>query len=161
MITRRSDVALMALTADCPLLVVVDPSSHCLGVAHCGWRGTVANMPARLVERLADSFDFKRDNALAVVAPAAGPCCYEIRNDVIEQVISAGGDTGRHLHWRAGRCFLDLSLLIADQLVGAGLASARIHLADTCTICDRRFWSYRRLGPDTGHAALIARMRIN
>jgi len=155
LITTARGLPLLALSADCPLIVLVDASAGALGIAHSGWRGTVAGMPRCLASALFDQCAAQPDRTLAVVSPCAGPNAYEIRDDVRKQVEQATGDAEPFLARADGRMFLNLPKLIAAQLVSAGIPPEHIHLPVNCTIRDNRFHSYRRNGPNTGHAGLI------
>lgn len=158
LITDQAQTPLLGLSADCPLIVIVDPARPALGMAHSGWRGTVDQMPARLIDRMRDAFDTNAPDALAVIAPCAGSCCYEIKDDVKALVESTSDHPERHIRTDGDALFLNLGTLIAEQLTASGLSPERIHLPEQCTICDRRFYSYRRLGDATGHAGLMACM---
>jgi len=156
LVTSATDIPLLAKTADCPLVLIYEPSAHVLGVAHSGWRSTVGQLPTRLAAAVADHASRAPESAVAVLTPCAGPCCYEVQDDVLTQVREACGAIDGWLRRDGDRCFLDLELLIASQLRAAGLRADAIHLARRCTICDRGFYSYRRDGANTGHGALIA-----
>jgi copper oxidase (laccase) domain-containing protein len=42
LVTRDRDVFLTGFSADCPLVLLADAESGVIGLAHCGWRSTVA-----------------------------------------------------------------------------------------------------------------------
>ncbi len=155
LVTAAQGVPLLALSADCPLVVLYDPTHAVLGIGHTGWRGTVAGMPRVLAARLAEA-GADLTATKAVVSPCAGPGAYEIQDDVRRQVDAAtGGRSAAFVRRDGGRMYLDLPGLIADQLVAAGVPAERIHLPEQCTITDDRFYSYRRQGPNQGHAGLV------
>lgn len=155
LITDEAQTPLLGLSADCPLIVIVDPTRPAVGIAHSGWRGTVDKMPERLINQMRDAFEIDPANAIAVIAPCAKSCCYEIKQDVSELVEAASKHSRQHIRTDNGAMYLELSTLIGEQLTASGISSDRIHLPDQCTICDRRFYSYRRLGEATGHAGLM------
>lgn len=156
LVTDRRGVALMALSADCPLILAFDPDRPAIGLAHAGWRGTVAGIAEHLVERMTESFDSRADALLVGIAPSAGPERYEVRDDVLRAAADHGRDYDSFFLRRDGRVFMDLWSANVRQLCGAGVRPDRINVARICTITDERFYSYRRDGPSTGHAALIA-----
>lgn len=155
MVVDHSNVVAMALSADCPLIAVFDPRRRVLGVAHAGWRGTVGRIAGKLVEVMVEKHGCNASTMLAAISPSAGPCCYEVGDDVTVAAAALPHCERLIVHKDASVHF-DLWSANAAQLIDAGIAANRIDLAGLCTICDRRFFSYRRDGKDTGHAALLA-----
>lgn len=161
-ITAATGVPLMAMSADCPIILLYSPNrdhegaASALGLAHSGWRGTVDGMPRQVCREILQHTGGDARDLMAIVSPCAGGCCYEIRDDVLERVARATPNVDRHVARRDGRMYLNLPSLIAEQLINEGLSPARIHLPEQCTICDTRFHSYRRQGAQTGHAAMLA-----
>ena len=87
----------------------------------------------------------------AVICPLAGPCCYEVRDDVLAAAMAGIGESALALFdRRGGQMYLDLWRANVEQLTSAGLCRHNIGVAGVCTICDRRFFSHRRQGPPAG-----------
>jgi len=149
LVTVDRGTTLMVQGADCPLVLLVDPSAAVLGVAHSGWRGTVAGIGGRTVAMMAQ-LGARPDRIEAAVFPGIAACCFEIGPEVVTAFEQAFGP--RALQWRkrpAGdtdRAFLDLPAAIHAALVDAGLAAAAIDLVPGCTACDGRLWSHRASG---------------
>ncbi len=160
LVTDEPDVPLVALTADCCLVTVYDPVRHAVGVAHAGWRGTAAKISGALVETLAEAYGCTPDHCIAMVGPCARACCYEVGDDVVSAFGGFNGAWGDALETRGGRTFLDLGTANRIQLHAAGLSSDRIDLTTTCTICDDRFYSYRREGRSVGQSAMIVSLKL-
>jgi YfiH family protein len=138
--TRVTGIGVMALAADClPIALVGDGA---VAIVHAGWRGLAAGVVEEGVLALRE-LGCEGDVA-AVVGPGAGPCCYEVG----EEVHSALG--GAHLSGRR----IDLAAIARDRLHASGVADVRV-LA-TCTICDERFYSHRRESTRAGRQAGIA-----
>jgi len=149
-------VPVLALSADCPIVLVFDPEAGVLGLAHAGWRGTVAGITGNLVRTMVRDFGGQPGTMLAAISPSAGPCCYEVGQDVIDAAVHSLPDPGTFFQRRDGHAYFDLWAANVAQLTGAGLVVDRIDLAARCTICDEACFSYRRDGKSTGHAGLIA-----
>lgn len=147
-------------SADCPLVLVGGfraDGSPVAGFAHASWRSTVAGITHSLVAALLDA-GVEPDTLRAQIAPSAGPCCYEVRDDVRDAALAAlgpgampffspRGDAG------PGRWILDLWSANLTQLMGAGVPPGRIRTAGECTICDERYPSWRRQGQAAGRFA--------
>ena len=56
LITNEKGLALVTFYADCVPLYFVDPVREVIGLAHSGWRGTVAGMGKKMVERMHAAF---------------------------------------------------------------------------------------------------------
>ncbi len=154
--TDQPSVTVLALSADCPLVLVCDPGRPAFGLVHAGWRGTLAGITRRLIRTMIDELHCSPDRMVAAISPSAGPCCYEVGQDVIDQAAGTLPDYDACFHPRDNRVYFDLWAANVAQLRAAGLAAERIDLAASCTICDNRFFSYRRDGAATGHAGLLA-----
>ncbi len=148
--------ALMTFSADCPLIIVFDPLQRAVGLVHASWRCTTALISAQLVDLMRSRFGSNPDELLAGIGPGAGPCCYEVQDDVYQ---AAAGLPLRD-RWfprRDGRMFFDLWAANRAVLIEAGLRDAHIENAGVCTMCRTElFFSFRREGAGCGHFGLMA-----
>lgn len=158
LIATLPDVPLMALSADCPLILLYAPDHNALAVVHASWRAQVGGIISKTVTLLTDCFACTPDALMAGISPSAGPCCYVVREDFcnalsetpdLRRFIVRSGNTGR----------FDLRGAARASLVTAGLNDENIETMDICTICDKRFFSYRRDGRDAGRFALMAAIK--
>jgi hypothetical protein len=142
--TRLTGVALGALGADC--LTVAVAGGGAVAIAHAGWRGLVAGVLGRAVDRVRELAD---DGAElhAAIGPGAGPCCYEVG----PEVHAAFSDCPQARHGDN----LDLSAIAAAQLAAAGADA--VHAIGLCTMCHPElFFSHRRDRGVTGRQAGLA-----
>jgi len=146
MATEERETFLGVLTADCVPILFSIPGRRLAAVVHAGWRGTLAGLPARMVDHLGDRYRVDREEVEIALGPAIGPCCYEIRDDVSAPLLAQWGDLAEgSLRQKDGHRFLDLRGLIALLLKKAGVSSERIFLLGPCTACAADdFFSYRR-----------------
>jgi YfiH family protein len=133
-------LAAMVLTADC--IPVVLGASGAVAALHAGWRGLAAGVLEEGVRALREVGG--RGEVVAFVGPCAGACCYEVG----EEIHAAFG--GVH---RDGR-LIDLRAIAHERLLAAGVGQVRDVAA--CTICDARYFSYRREGARAGRQAALA-----
>jgi YfiH family protein len=133
-------VAAMVLAADC--LPVVLGAQGAVAAVHAGWRGLVAGVLEEGVRALREVGG--SGEVVAVLGPCAGPCCYEVGEEV------HAAFRGAH---REGR-LIDLRAIASDRLLAAGVAEVRDVVA--CTICDERYFSHRREGERAGRQAAVA-----
>ncbi len=157
LVCDRPGVPVIQLSADCALVVAVDPERRAFGTAHASWRGTVAGIAGALVQRMQADAATDPANIRAAICPCAGPHRYEVGEDVARIVRAMLPDADRLLPENAsGQLCFYIQAANVDQLVRCGVRTERIAVARICTIEDRRFFSHRRDGPDTGRFALIA-----
>ena len=133
-------------TADCVPILLGDPSSGAFAAVHAGWRGTSSSIVARAIEQMQREYGTQSDNVRAAIGPAANACCYEVGAEVIDKFKERLADSDSlFTPTRAGHARIDLQKANRDQLVAAGVAAERIHIAPFCTM-DRNdlFFSYRR-----------------
>ena len=158
--TDLLDVPLMVLSADCALLIVFDPDTPAVGLAHAGWRGTVSGIAARLVEAMQREFRSDPARYRAGVSPTAGPDRYEVGGDVYSLAVKHLQSADRFFRQTAhGRCF-DLPKANHFQLTQAGLNAENIEVAGICTIAQAaQFYSYRRQRHGAGRFGLLGSLR--
>jgi polyphenol oxidase len=155
-ITAAMGLPLMSFSADCPLVLLYDPVRQALGVVHASWRCTVAELAAKAVESMKREFGCDPANLLAGIGPGAGPCCYEVQNDVFEAARDLP-ERERLFERRHGRLYFDLWQANRRLLCAAGLRAERIETAGVCTMCRVEvFYSFRREGAGCGHFGLMA-----
>lgn len=152
LVTRDLRLALAVVTADC--LPVVLAGATRLAVVHAGWRGLVAGVLTRAVERLGP----EPEGLSAWIGPSIGPCCYEV-GMAVGRSVATTLDVSRRaevLHSVAGgNPRLDLALTARYQLDGAGVGDVAI--MRLCTHCrPDLLWSYRREGAEAGRNHTLA-----
>jgi purine-nucleoside/S-methyl-5'-thioadenosine phosphorylase / adenosine deaminase len=156
LVTNEPNTPIMVLGADCCLIVAFDAATRTVGVVHAGWRGTAARAATALVDTMSTAFGSKPSDMMAAIAPCAGVCCYEVRDDVRTAFDTAGHDTADILDHRNGRLYLDLTKANRSQLQASGLHADRIEDSGVCTICSNQYYSFRRERVVDGQFALIA-----
>jgi len=135
----RPGAVVAVKTADCIPVLLVDERHRAVAAIHAGWRGTVAGIVGRAVEAMHDRFGSAPADLHAAIGPGIGKCCYEV-----------GPEVAAHFG-EQGRAHVDLAGANRGQLLEAGLAPARIYVADLCTQCrPEEFHSFRRDKDDAG-----------
>jgi YfiH family protein len=141
--TTLTGFAPMVLTADC--LPIAIAGGGAVAMVHAGWRGLAAGVVGegvRAVRELGATGPLA-----AAIGPGAGPCCYEVSDEVRAVFAAHGPDV------RRGRN-LDLKAIGRVELERAGVGE--IHDAGLCTICSELFFSHRREHGVTGRQAGLA-----
>ena len=128
-------------TADCLPVILYAADSSVAAIVHAGWRGTVKAITGKAL-RLMIAMGVGRDRIGALIGPGIGPCCYEVREDVLTAFREAG--FGEHIFARRGAStFLDLKKANRELIEAEGVSE--IHDTGLCTAClPGLFYSARR-----------------
>jgi YfiH family protein len=129
------------LTADCLPIAIAGRDGARLAVLHAGWRGLEGGIAEAGAEAVGGP-------AVAAVGPGAGPCCYEVGDEVAAPLRRRFGDDvveGRMANlW-----------LCAERALRAG-GVEEVAVAGECTICNgERYFSHRRDRGVTGRQGVV------
>ncbi|MFA5864053.1 MAG: peptidoglycan editing factor PgeF [Phycisphaerae bacterium] len=158
MITDLADTPLMVLSADCPLILVYDPTVKSLGVIHASWRCTFSGIITRTVEAMAKTFNCRPENLSAGIGPGAGPCCYEVDEKFV-QTIQVRPELMPFIIQRESQMYFDLWSAGRSELIRAGVLPDHIEQMNRCSICDEQFFSFRRQAGQAGRFGLVASIK--
>ena len=187
LITDRPGVALLLRFADCVPVLLYDPRRKAIGLAHSGWRGTVARVAGATVRAMAERFGSHPGELLAAIGPAIGPCCYEIGQDVLRGVENTFGrrsglislrqgpragqggrpctlpdwaDPSRQVESRSRTDSLHLDLWAANARLLREVGVQSIESAGVCTFCHcDDYYSFRAESGSTGHHGAVICLR--
>ena len=125
---------------DCvPLIFYCDKVAM---ISHAGWRGTAQSMAKISVRRLVNDYGFKPKDIKVVVGPAICKKCYNIGEDVYEELYKTIANPRELFEKREGQLFVDLKGINRQQLIECGIE--QIDVCPYCTACgEKLFYSYR------------------
>ena len=148
-VTDVPGVILTVRVADCVPIILAglrEDGTPAVAAVHAGWRGTVAGIAARAVEKL-ESLGVRRGDIKAAIGAHIGPCCFEVKEDFTDAVSAARGRSfaERHVAARGGSLFADLSGMNLEILAEAGVAEGSADVSPDCTACSPELYhSHRR-----------------
>jgi YfiH family protein len=159
MVTRRPDLLLAIVTADCAPVLFADARAGVVGAAHAGWRGAVAGvLDATFSAMVGLGADPAR--IAAAVGPCIGQASYEVGSDLRDAVLAHDAADAAFLapgahpdHWQ-----FDLAGYCESRLRRAGAAAVASIPADTAADQNRFFSNRRRTlagGGQIGHQASV------
>ncbi len=147
LILDNTEQAVFLNFADCTPVILYDKKRHIAAISHAGWRGTAQKIaPKTVIKMSSDPKDI-----IAVIGPAISLCCYEVGEDVFNQLKATVKDF-------EGLCDgnkVDLKGINARQLEEIGIET--IDICPYCTVCNNdKFFSYRKENGTTNrHSAVI------
>ncbi len=148
-VTKEVGVVLTARGADCPPILACDPKNRVIGAVHSGWKGTVGNISAVMIEKMT-ALGAKPESILVAIGPSIKSCCYEVSSDLFFEFSKAGYGFALKRGAREGKFMLDLTAVLKFQLEENGVLPQNTDILPYCTCCDNRFFSHRRLGINRG-----------
>jgi hypothetical protein len=166
LVTNVPGVLLTSFYADCVPLYFYDPVQQAVGLAHAGWKGTVAGIAESMVEKMEQEYGSRRQDIHAAIGPSIGDCCYEVDEAVMQHVRvwldhSSGNDeymnSASNQVYRSagnGKTMLNLKECNRHIMIKAGILPDHIECTTWCTSCNPElFFSYRKENGITGRMA--------
>lgn len=155
------DVTALLCFADCTPVIVVSPTGS-FAVAHAGWRGALAGIPAKAV-RAVEALDARRGAPAApgtfnaYIGPHIMKECYECGEEFVGRFVER---FGAPCAWEGTH--LDLDAAVRASLAEACVAPERVASAGECTACHPEwYFSYRVSGGTCGrHGAFAGRKEL-
>lgn len=147
-ITNHPNICLVAQAADCVPILFFDPVHRAIGAAHAGWKGTVKRIAANVVRAMSDEFGTQPSDLIVGIGPSAGPCCYEVGDDVISAVEKEfPKEYELLLHYPdQQKPVFDLWRANIYTLMEVGVPENNIELAGLCTLCNNHIFFSARCG---------------
>ncbi|MGN1246231.1 MAG: peptidoglycan editing factor PgeF [Muribaculaceae bacterium] len=161
LVTSLRGVVIGVNTADCVPVVLRDSIAGIIGVAHAGWKGTVARIAAATVEAML-GMGAKADKIEVAIGPSICPECFEVGDEVVEQFVTAGFDIARIMQRNkvTGKAHIDLWEANTAVLEDVGVNRGKIALSHRCTRCNVvSYFSARRLGIASGRTFTAIMMK--
>ncbi len=163
LITDTPDLVLTTFYADCVPLFFVDPVHRAIGLSHSGWRGTVSDIAGETVRAMTEHYGTDAKDLIAAIGPSICRDCYEVSEDVIEQVVIGRPETIWPKLFTAkenGKYQLDLWETCRQNLLRAGILPEHIEVTDVCTCCNPDIlFSHRASGGRRGNLAAFLGIR--
>ena len=155
LVSDQREVALGIFTADCVPIFILDVATPAIGIAHAGWRGTLARIAVNTLARMKTLFGTVAANCQIHLGPSIQKCCYTVSPELLTQFTDRFGSTV------ANGTNLSLQSANVNQLVDVGLPTAAISVSPFCTACRTDlFYSHRAENGQTGRMLSFIRLNI-
>lgn len=157
LVTDEPGVYLMSFYADCFPVYFYDPQHRAIGLAHCGWKGTMGRIAAHTLNAMQEAYGTVTAQVEVFIGPGIGPSCFIIQPDLKDKVeveLSELHDIITEAE--NGTITWDLPETNRQILLQAGVRAEHIKVCSICTACNTdRFYSYRREVGLTGRMAAL------
>ncbi|HET9656346.1 MAG TPA: peptidoglycan editing factor PgeF [Kineosporiaceae bacterium] len=151
-VTAAVGVPVGVLVADCVPVLLADPVAGVVGAAHAGRKGLLRGVVENAVAAMC-ALGASPARIYAAIGPCAGPCCYEVPEQLRAESARRLPQTWAGTRW--GTPSLDLPGGCRAALERVGVT--RLSTIGRCTIEDKSYYSYRR-EPVTGRFAGVVMM---
>ena len=142
LITNIPGIPLMVMTADCTPVLIFDPIQKVIAAAHAGRAGALKGIITKTIQKMGTAFGSRIDDILVVLGPSIGNCCYEVGEEIAEEVADLG--YGFAIQNRKGHHFLDVNAILHHQLQQLGVNEEHIEDENICNACHNdTYFSYR------------------
>jgi YfiH family protein len=146
-LTANVERILLAIqTADCMPILIADERTRAFAAVHAGWRGTLAGIVARTVERMQHEYGSRPEELHAALGPAICAEMFEVGAEVLDafrREYRYAEELFSNLQPN-GKGHINLNLANIRQLTDAGLSADRIYDSKLCTwLRNDLFFSYR------------------
>lgn len=84
-ITDRAGIGLGLNVADCLPVYIYAEYPRCIGIVHCGWRGTAARLAEKTARQMSRRFHVPLSDLRFALGPSICPNCYEVGDDVLRE----------------------------------------------------------------------------
>ncbi|MFS0639149.1 peptidoglycan editing factor PgeF [Mesobacillus foraminis] len=138
--------------ADCVPLYFFDVKAGIIGLAHAGWKGTVAGIGKEMISLFVKNGS-SLENISVVIGPSICKECYIVDRKVIDlaEKILVGVEKKPYNQISEGQYSLDLKETNKLILMSAGIKEDNILPTNLCTSCNsNHFYSHRKDGGNTG-----------
>ncbi len=142
LVTRRADILLGVLTADCSPLLFLDRHAGVIGAAHAGWRGAVDGILENTIAAM-EALGAQRRRIQLAIGPTISQNNYEVGEEFKADALNQNAKAGTaFLTPPGGKPHFDLPGYLAAE--GRALGLAEVVDTALCTYADpARFFSHR------------------
>ncbi|SEQ05520.1 conserved hypothetical protein [Devosia sp. YR412] len=142
LVTRRADVLLGVLTADCAPLLFIDHHAGVIGAAHAGWKGAVTGIVENTL-RAMEALGAQCRRIAMDIGPTISGDKYEVGPAFMAEAVAINPAAAEAFFTpEGGREHFDLPRFLLNDALRAGLT--QVDMRKACTYADPdRFFSHR------------------
>lgn len=149
LLTNQQGVLCTAFFADCVPLFFFDPQRSIVGIAHAGWKGTVAHIGSCMVEQMVQ-YGANIEDIHVLIGPAISQKYYEVDDAVIQHIPQALREIGVQKTGE-NKYLIDLQQINKEILLQYGILRHNIDRVSMCTFANNDLlYSHRRDQGRTG-----------
>lgn len=137
LITNLKNIALFVMVADCSPILIFDCKNYAIGAVHAGRLGVCKQILTKTLNKMKELYNSDFSDILVVIGPNIKGNCYEIQNLDL-------GEYNQFAKLHEAKRTFDLNMALKFELDNLGIK--KYYFNETCTHCDKNYFSYRRDG---------------
>ncbi|MEN2993934.1 MAG: peptidoglycan editing factor PgeF [Thermodesulfovibrio sp.] len=142
-ITDKKNLFIGVKTADCLPVLIFDPQKEIIAAVHAGWRGTAKGILKKTINKMREIYGCEPKNLLIAFGPYIKACCYEVGDEVIEQ-IKRETFNEEYIFKINSKKHIDIGIANLIQALSVGVKKENIWFSKDCTYCkNNEYASYR------------------
>ncbi|SCK02288.1 Laccase domain protein SAV1187 [uncultured Eubacterium sp.] len=159
LVTDERNLTIITGHADCNAIFFFDPVRQVIGLAHSGWRGTLAGIGTAMVSKMKTEYGCQLSDIITGIGPSLCQDCFEVDEDVAQAFFDADEAYRQFADRRGCKFHIDLKGIIHHDLLAAGLAEGNLSDMELCTKCNKEmFFSHR--GHQGRRGLMVAAMML-
>ena len=143
LITNVKNLCLTVTVSDCLPIFFYDKKNEIIGIAHAGWRGVIDGIALNLAKQMKKKYKIEFETIEVTIGPHIKKCHFEIKDDIVDTF----KDYPESIIYSENKIFVDLEMIIKEQLISLGIKNNNININPDCTYCNKNYFSYRRDKP--------------
>lgn len=155
-ISQEKDLLLSITIADCVPVLIYDSKTESVAAIHAGWKGTVAGIVRKTLEKMDRKFGTRGADCFAFVGTCIDECSFEVGDWVAKKFDS------KFKAWNEERqkFFVDLKKANNLQLLNFGIPETQIEVSPYSTVLNNEdFFSHRKEKGMTGRMLGVIGMK--
>ncbi len=155
LITEKHGCTLAIQVADCAAVLLADPDSHIVAAVHAGWKGAVAGIIPKTVEKMSRLATARPDRMLVYISPCISQQYFEVGEEVSalfpDWFVDRESFANDHV---------DLKGYVIQQLRDTGIPGRQIYADPACTYREtHEYYSYRREKEKAGRMLALIQLK--
>lgn len=160
LILHETDIGVYLNFADCTPIILYDKKHNVGAVLHAGWRGTAGQISTNAIKILKKNYLTNLEDLYAVIGPSIGICCYNIGEDVYNQLKGTVSKIEPYCTAIYEKLYIDLKGINKQQLLDLGIPKNNIDVCPYCTSCNNdMFFSHRKENGTSSRLSAVLRLK--
>jgi len=144
-ISNIKNIYLAVRHADCAPIFLFDPKHQVIGLLHSGWRGSCQKIIQNGLKIMINDFNCDVRNIHIKIGPCAHQCCYGFDLQMPHSILLQNKEWNLYINQNNSKqYFINMLGFIKQSAISMGVKASLISSSRMCTICDGRYFSYRR-----------------